>query len=114
MANPKLVAVAVMMPDEIDLANAETVCEQLSSAVTAGIDLVFADFRLTNYCDSSGVRAICRARKHATEAGAEIRLVIPPGNVLRVLELMGLDKVLQPYPTMAAALNGEVERSQTG
>ena len=29
MANPKLAAVAVTMRDEIDLANAETVCQNL-------------------------------------------------------------------------------------
>jgi hypothetical protein len=39
------------------------------------------------------------------EAGVELRFVIPPGRVLRVLKLMGLDRVWLPYPTLQAALD---------
>ena len=70
MATPWLTAVAVTMPDEIDLANAETVCQKLCSAMTPGIDLVIADFTMTAFCDARGVRAITRARRYSAESGS--------------------------------------------
>jgi anti-sigma B factor antagonist len=106
MAIPKYAAVVVTLPDELDIANADDVYNQLCSAMTPGVNLVVADFGLTTFCDSSGVSAILRARNHAKEAEVEIRYVIPPGNVLRVLTMMGFDQVLLTYPSLGAALDG--------
>jgi anti-anti-sigma factor len=106
MAIPKYAVVVVRLPDEIDMINSDDVYNQLCSAMAPGIEIVVADLKLTTFCDAGGSRALSHARDHATEAGVEIRFVIPPGNVLRVLEMLFVDQVLQPYPSLGAALDG--------
>jgi anti-sigma B factor antagonist len=96
-------SVIVRLPDEIDVANAESVYNQLCSLCAPSFAVV-ADLTATTFCDSLGVRQILLAHQYARALGAELRLVVPPaGGVRQVLELLGLDQVLLLYPTVEAA-----------
>jgi anti-sigma B factor antagonist len=77
----------------------------ICSAITSGIGVVVADLTDTRFCDCSGIREISHAWRCAMEAGVELKFVIPPGPVLRVVKLTGLDQVWQPYPTLRAAMD---------
>jgi anti-anti-sigma factor len=114
MANPKYVAVIVTLPEQVDSSNADDVYLQLCAAVAPGISTVVADFTMTAFCESMGARAIRDARDYATGMGVEMRSVIRSGGLLRMFQLMGLDRLLHQYPTLTAALNHELEHSQTG
>jgi anti-anti-sigma factor len=96
--------VIVRLPDEIDITNAGQVGEQLSEAFGPGVTMVIADLTDTIFCDSSGVRNLMAAHDKAVQSDAELRLAVPSGSVLRVLQLMGVDRVLPVYPTVSAAL----------
>jgi anti-anti-sigma factor len=98
------------LPAEVDIANCDDVYMELCSAVAPGITVVIADMTKTTLCDGSGIREITQASKYAGAAGVQLRFVIPPGNVLRVLELVGLDEIWMPYPTLEAALESELGR----
>jgi anti-sigma B factor antagonist len=96
--------VIVTLPDEIDMTNAGLVEDRLRAAVRPGIEVVIADMSATTFADSSAVRALLAAQSAALAGHAELRLVIVACAVLRILQVMGLDKLLRIYPSVRAAL----------
>jgi anti-sigma B factor antagonist len=104
----------VKLPREIDLANAADVFAQLISAIASDTEVLVVDMTSTDFCDSSGIREIMHVRAYAMHAGVEFRVVVPPGGVLRVLQIQGLDWVLKPYPTLEAALASLTPPRKTG
>jgi anti-sigma B factor antagonist len=97
--------VVVRLPDEIDMANAERVGEQLRSAFTRGAAVVIADLTSTVFCDCAGTRQLLLVHNYADSCETQIRFVIPGRNVLRVLTLTGLDQLLSIYPSLDAAVS---------
>lgn len=96
--------VIVSLPAEIDVANAEDVGEQLRAAFAPGVTVVIADLGSTVFCNTSGARQLVLAHKRAVASDRELRVVIPSAAVLRLLAILGLDRVLEIYPDLAAAL----------
>jgi anti-sigma B factor antagonist len=96
--------VVVTFPGEIDMANATGVGEELTAAFDAGAAVVVADMSGTRFCDTSGIHALVAAHKRAQASGAGFRVVVRPGVVRRVLEIVCLDSVLALYPRLDAAL----------
>jgi anti-sigma B factor antagonist len=101
---PLVIPALVVLPAEIDVTNAAQVGEELRSAFRDGVTAVVADLTRTTYCDSSGARMLLQAGDRATASHGELRLVLPPGPVLRALQIMGLDRLLRIYPTLITAL----------
>lgn len=101
----QIVPVVVVLPAEIDVTNSEQVCEQLVAALAPGVDTVIADMTSTVFCDSSGVHAIMHAYESATARGAGMRLAVSPAtSVRRVLELVGVSRLMPVYASLAEAL----------
>ena len=94
--------VIVPLPEEIDIGNAAGVADELTSAVSRN-RVVIIDMSATRFCDCAGVRAIVRAHKHATGSGAELRLVVTAAPVRRIFDLIGVDRLLDFYPSVEAA-----------
>jgi anti-sigma B factor antagonist len=90
------------LPDEIDLANAEWVRAQLAGACVVGA-IVVADMTGTTFCDSLGTQALLTAAHQARELHCQLRIASSAKNVLRVWQILGADRVLEIYPTVAAA-----------
>ena len=100
--------IAVTLPSEIDLTNASEVHDALVRALESGTAVVIADATETTFCDCAGVRALIRAHRQATAAGADLRMASAGPAVRRILELTGADQVLDTYPTLTAARVGPV------
>ncbi len=96
--------VVVPLPAEIDMANAEGVGEQLRVAFVPGVTVVIADMGSTVFCNTSGARQLVLAHKRAVASNRELRVVISSAGVLRILAILGLDRELEIYPDLAAAL----------
>ena len=96
----------VTFPAEIDMATAAAIGEQVAAALAPGVHTVIADMTATTFCDSAGINMLIRAKKRATAHGAELRLLLPCPNVLRVLQIQGVDAVLPIYHTPGKALAG--------
>jgi anti-anti-sigma factor len=97
--------VAIMsLPAEIDLSNAQQVREALLSVVAQGASLVIADMTATTFCDLAGVTTLVRVVRQATAHGAGLRLAASARAVTRVLALTGADKLIEVYPSVAAAI----------
>jgi anti-anti-sigma factor len=94
----------VVLPDEIDFLNADSVGERLAAAIVPGVAVVIADLTVTVFCDCAGVRGLLLAGRRASAVHAELRLVVRAGAVLRILELFGADQVLPVYSDISTAL----------
>jgi len=97
--------VVVRLPREIDIANAADVYASLFGAIAPGTRVLVADMTSTSFCDSAGIGEIMLVRRSAMRGGVEFRMVVPRGGVLRVLQLQGLDQVVQLFLTLEAALD---------
>jgi anti-sigma B factor antagonist len=95
----------VGLPEEIDIRNAASVAEQLISAVSSS-SVVIADMTATIFCDCAGARAIVRAYDRAADSGAELRVAITAPLVRRIFGLIGVDNLVDIYPSVAAARGG--------
>jgi anti-anti-sigma factor len=103
----RITAVIVVLPAEIDVANADEVDEQLTQALSPGVGAAVADLTSTSFCDSSGVRAIMHAYKLAAARDAELRLAVSPGgSVHRVLQLTGVDRIIPVFASVQEAVRG--------
>jgi len=98
-----LVAV-VTLPAEIDITNADAIREELLSVINQGAETMIVDLSKARFCDSAGVSALVRAFRRATSSGTKMRLVVAGPAVERVLTLTGVDRLMEIYPNVDAAL----------
>jgi anti-sigma B factor antagonist len=103
----------VTLPVEIDITIADQVREDLLSVLNQGAALLIADLGQTTFCDSSGISALGRAYRRAQASGGQMRLVVTAPAVLRVLALTGVDRLLDIYPSVPAAL-GDLRQAVPG
>lgn len=96
--------IVVTLPAEIDMANADRVGADLQAAFGPGVGVVVADMSGTRFCGTSGIHALVMAHKRAEASNTELRVVVRPGEVRRVLEILRLDTVLAVYPRLDIAL----------
>jgi anti-anti-sigma factor len=96
--------IVVTLPDEIDMANACRVGEDLDAAFGPGVGIVIADMSGTRFCDTSRIHALVMAYKRAKASNTGFRVVAGPGEVRRVLDILRLDTVLAIYPRLDMAL----------
>jgi anti-sigma B factor antagonist len=78
----------------------------LSSAFVdvQGDPYVVADLDRVSFMDSTALGLIVRASRELTEAGAQVRIVLPTGSARRIFEITALDRVLPIAETRTAAL----------
>jgi anti-sigma B factor antagonist len=94
----------VTLPVEIDVTNAGAIREELLAVLNQSAALLVADMSKTNFCDSSGVSALVHAFRRATASGSAMRFVVSTPAVQRVLSITGVDRLVDVYPSVAAAL----------
>ncbi len=94
----------VTLPAEVDIGVAAGVREELVAVVTQGAAVVIADMAATVFCDSAGVTALAIAHKEAASRGTRLSVVTGAAQVLRVLELTGLDLLIGIYSSEDEAL----------
>jgi anti-anti-sigma factor len=95
----------ITAPAVIDIANADDLRVALLSATALGYATVVVDLSGTDLCDSAAMRELERGHSRAEGEGGELRLVVPPGGRLpRLFDIRGLNRIMQLYPTMTAAL----------
>jgi anti-anti-sigma factor len=99
--------VVVTLPDELDMTSADAISDLLRSAFVPGVAVVIADMTRTSFGDKSCSRRLAHAHDYAGASGAQLRLVIRPGLVRRVLWLLGLDRSLAVYPNLVTPRTGD-------
>jgi anti-sigma B factor antagonist len=99
-------AAVVTLPAEIDVTDADRIREYLLAVVNQGAAVLIADLSMTTFCDSAGVQALLRAFRRAEASECAMRLVITTAAVARIMAITGVDRLLDIYPNVAAALAG--------
>lgn len=94
----------ISMPAEVDATNADEIGQALLAAAGRHVPVLIIDMSGVTFCDSAGVGAIIAAYQQAAATGTQLRLVATA--VLRILTLVGIDKLIPIYPTLEAAMAG--------
>lgn len=89
---------------EIDLTVADELREAMLSVLNQGALALIADMTATTFCDSAGITALIRAARRAAASGAVMRVAGVAPSVLRVFTLVGIDRMIDIYPSVDAAL----------
>ena len=93
----------IALPEQVDVANAGQIREELLSVINRGARALIADMTATISCDHAGADALVRAYQRTVAAGTELRLVVTAQIVARVLSITGLDRLVSIYPSLDAA-----------
>jgi anti-anti-sigma factor len=94
----------VAAPGEVDLTNAEGLRDALLSSLNSGALGLVVDMTATTFIDSAGVTALVRASRRASATEATVRLAVTAAPVLRVLNLVGIDQLLDVHPSVSDAV----------
>jgi anti-sigma B factor antagonist len=95
----------------MDLTNADAAREALLAALNQGALALVVDMTGTTFCDSAGITALVRAARRAAATDATMRLVVTTPPVLRVLTLVGIDRLIDIHPSVDAALASLPDRN---
>ncbi|MFG2359020.1 STAS domain-containing protein [Streptomyces sp. NPDC048521] len=81
-------------------------CDQLRQALEVPDDKprIVIDLRRVTFMDSSGINVLIASYQAVTQAGGWLRLAAPTDSVLRVLQLVGVDDLIECHPTVRQAL----------
>jgi anti-sigma B factor antagonist len=96
----------VTLPPEIDIANADLVCDTLLAVLNRGVATLIADMTGTTFCACAGVTALVRAQQRAAANDAQLRVAVTAPVVLRLMAMTGLDRLVPVSGTVAGALAG--------
>jgi anti-anti-sigma factor len=97
---------------EIDLTNAEGLRDALLAALNAGAQGLVVDMAATTFIDSAGVTALVRASRRSAATEATVRLAVTSPAVLRVLNLVGIDQLIEVHPSVADAVASLPQRTE--
>jgi anti-sigma B factor antagonist len=103
---PLVVPEIVTLPGEVDINNAPRLGRELLGAFGPRVTVVIADMSLTEFCDSTGIRHLLTANDAAIARGSELRVVVRCPAVLRVMQTVGVDRILRIYSSLGEALSG--------
>jgi anti-sigma B factor antagonist len=92
------------LPVEVDISSAGQIRQDLAVLAGQGASLVIADMSATTFCDSAGVTALVRAARKANASGTGLRVAAAAPAVTRVLAITGVDRLIEVYPSVAAAM----------
>jgi anti-sigma B factor antagonist len=93
----------VTTPDEIDLRNADSLRAALIAAAATNQPVVIVDMSGTEFCDSSGLNALVRAKKQADVDGRQLHLVVRGAALTRILAVSGMGSLFQIFDSLDEA-----------
>ena len=81
---------------DLDVNSAPTLREALHNVARLGHTTVTVDLTQVSFADSTGLSAILGGHKAVVDTlGGRFVVVVPPGPVLRLFELAGLDRTIE-------------------
>jgi anti-anti-sigma factor len=100
-------ATILRLAGELDHDTADSLSGALESALGGSAPRVLVDCEGLEFCDSTGLNVLLRARLTAADAGTAVELSGLHAAVARLFEITGADGVFRTYPTLAEALSGD-------
>jgi anti-sigma B factor antagonist len=99
---------------EIDITIADGFRDALLSALSAGAAALIVDLTSATFLDSAGVTALVRAARQAAVTNTALRLAVAAPPVLRVLDIVGIDRLIGVYPSRSDAVASLSDQSDRG
>jgi anti-sigma B factor antagonist len=101
----------VRVMGEVDMSHEEELRGELRTAVAADARGIVVDLTECEFIDSSGIRALLLSREAQHPEDGAVRLAVAASSeqILRILSVMGIDRVIPIRPTAeeaASALTG--------
>jgi anti-sigma B factor antagonist len=95
----------LIVSGELDACTGRRLQAELGELAASGVDRVVLDLRRLSFIDSFGLGVIVAAKKRLSQEGNSLCLVAETTqrNLVRILEITGLDRLLPVHPTVAAA-----------
>jgi anti-sigma B factor antagonist len=95
----------VWVRGEVDMSHEEELREELRRAVGADSRGIVVDLTECEFIDSSAVRALLLSREaqHPEEGSERLAVAASSEQILRILSVMGLDRVIPIRPTVEEA-----------
>ena len=94
----------VTLPAEIDAANCSVVEALLDAVAAQSPEVMTLDLTATVFCDSAGVHALAHAHGLAATCGGELRLALGDSPVARLVQLIGINKIVPVYSDVEQSL----------
>jgi anti-sigma B factor antagonist len=88
----------VAIAGELDKTSAAAFEERLMNCV-AGEEPVILDLSAVTYMDSTAIGAMIAVRKQANMTRGRFAVVVPPGDIRRMIEYTGLDRAFDVVET---------------
>lgn len=83
---------------DLDYDTAHALRDRVDQLVLLPGQWLVVDLARLEFCDSSGITALLAARQRAQSADADIALAAVPANTMRVLTIVGLDRIFTIRP----------------
>jgi anti-sigma B factor antagonist len=101
----------VRVTGEVDMSHEEELRGELRAAVAAEPKGIVVDLTECEFIDSTGIRALLLSREaqHPEEGSERLSVAASSDQILRILSVMGLDRVIPIRPTVedaAAEISG--------
>jgi anti-sigma B factor antagonist len=101
----------VRIAGEVDMSHEEELRGELRTAVAAEANGIVVDLTACDFIDSSGIRALLLSREaqHPEEGSERLAVAATSEQILRILSVMGLDRVIPIRATVeeaASAVSG--------
>lgn len=90
--NPNPECYVISVSGEIDISNADKLRNAIDLALEQPTERVELDFARVAYIDSTGIGVLVGAAHHADEHGKGLAITGAQPNVVRVAQLLGVDK----------------------
>ncbi len=103
----------IVAPAEVDIANASLMRSALLHAAVAGRGTIIVDMTGTEFCDSAGLSVLIRGHRRAVAEGGSFRVVTATPQLIRMLDVTGLDRLLEHFRTLEEALEPLAQISRT-
>lgn len=88
----------------VDSMTANDLGSALSGTIEGGHTQIVLDLAGVDYMSSAGLREIVSALKKVKKMSGDVRIAQPSERVLEVLEMAGLDTIIQIYSTQNEAV----------
>ena len=97
-------AVVVVVRGEVDVAVTGELTDALREAIGEGGRRVVVDLESVDFIDSAGLGVLVAGLKRARTRGGDLALVATGVGVTKVLEITGLQRIIEVHETREAAL----------
>jgi anti-anti-sigma factor len=99
----------IVITGRLDATNAPSFDAQAGPLLAEAQSRILLDLSGLKYISSAGLRSIIQIIKHTSVSGGRTGIFSVPAPILEIIEISGVQRLLDIYPDRETALNGTSE-----